>query len=297
MNVRVGIQLGIGNSPFDGAERFWASVDACERVGFDSLWLSERPSGRLPDALSALAAIAGRTSRIKFGSSVLIVPAYNPVHLAKALATIDALSNGRVLPAVGIGTDNPRELEALGITKSERGRRLDEAITLMKRLWTEESVSFHGAFYDVTDFTLWPRPVGPLPRAIWAGGSSDAAHRRVGRLCDGWLPSYVTPDEVRRGIAAIQAYAKEAGRHVPVDHFGALIPVTFSSEPPAAIAARRPNIDPGEYAAFGSTAAMLAHARRYVAAGVTKLVLVPVTPADLTQLELLRYEVASPLEG
>ena len=297
MKVRVGIQLGVGNSPFDGAERFWRTVDECERLGFDSLWLSERPSGRLPDSLSALAAIAGRTRRIKFGSSVLIVPAYNPVHLAKALATIDALSGGRMLPAVGIGTDDPRELEALGIRKEERGRRLDEAIVLMKRLWTEEEVTFQGAFWSVSDFTLWPRPAGPLAHAVWAGGHSDAAHRRVGRLCDGWLPSSVTPAEVEAGIAAIRNYAADAGRHVPEDHYGALIPVTFEPDPPPALRARRRDLDPADFAGIGSAAAMLAQARRFVAAGATKLILVPVTPADLAQLERLREEVAVPLEA
>jgi len=297
MKVKVGIQLGVGNSPFQDAERFWSVIEECEALGFDSVWLSERPSGRLPDALSALAAIAGRTRRIKFGSSVLIVPAYNPVHLAKALATIDALSGGRLLPAIGIGTDNPVELEALGIRKEERGRRTDEAIMLVKRLWTEERVTFEGAFYRVTGFTLWPRPVGPLARAVWAGGHSDAAHRRVGRLCDGWLPSSVTPSEVEHGIGAIRRYASEAGREVPEDHFGALIPVTFEPEPPPQLAARRPNVNPAGFAACGSTAAMLAQARRYVAAGATKLVLVPVLPADLAQLSLLRHEVALPLES
>src|SRR5947209_8127368 len=76
--VKVGIQLGAANSPFESAARFWHIVDECERLGFDSLWLSERPSGKLPDSLSALAAMAGRTERLKFGTSVLIAPAYNP---------------------------------------------------------------------------------------------------------------------------------------------------------------------------------------------------------------------------
>src|SRR5712691_2226414 len=297
MSVKVGIQLTVTNNPFDSAERFWSIVDACERLGFDSLWLSERPSGPVPDSLSALAAIAGRTSRLKFGSSVLVAPAYNPVLLAKALATIDVLSGGRVLPAVGIGQDNPREMEALAIRKEERDRRLDEALVLMKRLWTEEHVTFHGDFFHVTDFTVWPRPVGPLPKAVWAGGNSDAAHRRVGRLCDGWLPSSTTPGEIERGIAAIERYAAEAGRDIPDDHYGALMPVSFEPEPPQLLQARRPNVDPREYGAFGSTAAMLALGRRFVAAGATKLVLYPARPEDLTELARLREEVALPLEA
>jgi probable F420-dependent oxidoreductase len=297
VSVKVGIQLNAINNPIDSAERFWGVVDACERLGFDSLWLSERVSGQVPDSLAALAAIAGRTSRLKFGSSVLVAPAYNPVLLAKALATIDVLSGGRVLPAVGIGQDNPQELEALGVRKQERGRRLDEAIGLMKRLWTEERVTFHGAFYDVTDFTVWPRPVGPLPNAIWVGGNSDAAHKRAGRLCDGWLPSSTTPAEVEAGIAAIKRYAAEAGRHVQDDHYGALMPVSFEPEPSPQLVARRPGVHPREYGAFGSTKAMLAQGRRFVQAGAVKLVLFPSTPDDLGQLERLREEVALPLEA
>jgi len=294
MAIKVGIQLGAGNSRFDSAQRFWDAVDACERLGFDSLWLSERLSGPLPDSLTALAGIAGRTRQLKFGSSVLVVPGYNPVHLAKALATIDVLSAGRVLPAVGIGTDNPPEMEALGIRKEERGRRLDEAIVLMKRLWAEEAVTFRGNFYQVTDFTLWPRPVGPLPNAIWVGGHSEAAYRRAGRLCDGWLPSYVTPDEVRHGISAIKRYAAEAGRAIPDDHYGALIPVGFDPEPTQQLLARR--AEPELFAGLGSTAAMLAQCRRYLDAGATKLVLVPARAEDLFKLDSLREEVAVPLE-
>ena len=82
MKIKVGIQLGVNNNQLESAERFWHIVDECERLGFDSLWLSERASGRVPDNLSAMAAIAGRTERLKFGSSVLVVPAYNPVLLA-----------------------------------------------------------------------------------------------------------------------------------------------------------------------------------------------------------------------
>ncbi len=297
MSVKVGIQLNPINNPLVSAERFWSVVDACERLGFDSLWLSERLSAPAPDSLSALAAVAGRTSRLKFGSSVLVAPAYNPVLLAKALATIDVLSGGRVLPAVGIGQDNPREMEALGVRKEERGQRLDEALVLMKRLWTEERVTFHGAFYHVTDFTLWPRPVGPLPNAVWAGGNSDAAHRRVGRLCDGWLPSSTTPAEVAQGVAAIKRIAAEAGRHIEDDHYGALMPVSFDPEPTPQMVARRPGVDPREYAAFGSTEAMLAQGRRFLDAGASKLVLFPARPEDLAQLERLREEVALPLEA
>jgi len=294
MKVKVGIQLGASNSPL---ESFWDVVDECERLGFDSLWLSERISGRLPDSLTALGAIAGRTQRLKFGTSVLVAPAYNPVLLAKMLATLDVLSGGRVLPAVGLGQDDPRELEALGLRKAERGRRLDEAIRLMKLLWTQERASFEGEFYQVHDFTLWPRPVGPLPNAVWVGGSSDAALRRAGRLCDGWLPSSRTPAEVAAGVHAIQEYATQAGRAMPDDHFGALIPMSYDSAAADQLRQRRPELDPREFAAFGNSQVMVDLARRYIDAGASKLVILPVTAGDLRQLGRLKEEVAAPLEG
>src|SRR5205823_4058486 len=151
------------------------------------------------------------------------------------------------------------------------------------------------SFFHVTDLTLWPRPVGPLPRAIWAGGHSDAAHRRVGRLCDGWLPSYVTPAEVAAGIKAIKSYASESGRCIEEDHYGVLIQVGFASEPPPQLVARR--AEPELFGGFGSTQAMVEQARRYIDAGASKLVLVPAGPDDLAQLARLRDEVAAPLEN
>jgi probable F420-dependent oxidoreductase len=296
VKVKVGLQLGGASSPFDSAAHFWSVIDQCERLGMDSVWLSERMSGPLPDTMAALAAIVGRTTELKVGTSILVLPAYNPVHVAKFLATLDVLSGGRVLPSVGVGIEDPRELEAMALPKAERGRRLDEAIVLMKRLWTETDVTHKGTFYQVTNLTLLPRPVGPLPRAVWLGGISDAAHRRVGRMCDGWLPSSRTPDEVRAGIAAIRGYASEAGREVPEDHYGALVPISFAAEPPPQVAARRPGVDPHEYAAVGTPAEMRAALRRYVEAGASKLVVAPVLPEDLAQLERIREEIAVPLE-
>lgn len=297
MKVRVGLQLGGASSPFDTGKHFWSVVDQCEALGMDSLWLSERMSGRLPDTMAAMAAIIGRTTKLKVGTSILVLPAYNPVHIAKFLATLDVLSEGRVLPSVGVGIDDASELEALALPKSERGRRLDEALVLMKRLWTETDVTHKGEFYRVTNLTLYPRPVGPLPNAVWLGGTSTAAHRRVGRLCDGWLPSSRTPGEVKAGIEAIRTFAAEAHRQVPEDHYGALVPFSFSDEPPQQMLARRPGVDPREYAAFGSVSTIRAKLQEYVEAGATKLVVAPVRADDLAHLERIHEEIALPLES
>src|SRR5207248_9750977 len=145
--------------------------------------------------------------------------------------------------------------------------RLDEALLLMKRLWTEEAVTFHGSFFHVSELTLWPRPVGPLPRAIWAGGHSDAAHRRVGRLCDGWLPSYVTPAEMMAGIKAIKTYASDADRSIEEAHYGVFIQVGFDSRPPRQLIARRN--EPVLVGGFGPASALLDQAPRHIEAGAT----------------------------
>ena len=136
MKIRVGFSPGVGAGMGMGAATFWSIVDALEATGWDSIWLSERVNGDLPDCLAALAAVAGRTRRLKFGMSVLVLPGRNPVLLAKQLATIAVLSDYRFVPAFGLGADAPGEAAVFGVERGERAARTDEAVTLMKALWT-----------------------------------------------------------------------------------------------------------------------------------------------------------------
>src|SRR5687767_6585572 len=143
MKVRVAFGLGVGSTLVDGG-RYGDLVDQLEDRGWDSLWLSERVNGPAPDPLAALAFAAGRTRRLKLGTSVLVVPGRNPVLLAKELATIDRLSGGRLLPAVGLGAPDPLEHQAFGVSREERAAWFDEALPLMRRLWTGEPVHHDG---------------------------------------------------------------------------------------------------------------------------------------------------------
>ena len=144
---------------------------------------------------------------MKFGTSTLVLPTRNPIVLAKELATLDFLSRGRLFPAIGLGGDESKDLQALGVSKKERAARTDEMIVLMRRLWTEENVTFKGKFFSVEDATIMPRPWQKNGLPIWIGGRSEAALRRTGRLGDGWLVSSVSPAEVEVGIKSIRAYA------------------------------------------------------------------------------------------
>ena len=151
------------------------------------------------------------------------MPIRSPVVLAKEMATLDYLSNGRLLPAIGLGQEDPREYEACGVSKEDRGRRTDEAMTVMRRLWHEDSVTHEGQFYTLHDVTVNPKPVQVPFLPIWIGGRSTAAQKRVGRTGDGWLVSSATAREVQEGITVIFDTAAEFGREIEEDHMGALI--------------------------------------------------------------------------
>ena len=139
MKIRVGYGLGT-QTMAGGPAAFAHLIDELERLRFDSLWLSERVSGAAPDPLVGLAFAAGRTARLKLGTSVLVLPGRNPVLLAKELATLDLLSGGRLLPAFGLGVVNPAEQQAFGVARGERAAVFDESLALIRRLWSGEPV-------------------------------------------------------------------------------------------------------------------------------------------------------------
>lgn len=307
MSIRVGVQFGgwpLG--PVTG-RRFFDFVDRLEALDFDSLWFSDRVISSSPTlgSFSALGAVAARTERLKFGNSVLVLPTRHPVEVAKEIATIDMLSGGRMLPAFGLGTDDEREYEAAGISKSERAGRTDEAVGLLRRLWTEEHVSHHGRYYHLTDVSIAPRPVQACP-PIWFGGRSQPAYRRAGRLGDGWMASNITPPEVTAGVAAIKAAAGEAGRQFEPDHYGVIVSFRIASTPASArealvpgLVRPRPDVDLGDYYALGTPDDCIEMVRRYIDAGASKFVMRPVCGPDEidAQLELLAREVVPDIEA
>ncbi|HET6950012.1 MAG TPA: TIGR03619 family F420-dependent LLM class oxidoreductase [Acidimicrobiales bacterium] len=297
MKVRIGFGLGTQTLAGD-AERFPGFVDALESRGFDSLWLSERLTGPAPDPLIALAVAAGRTRKLKLGTSVVVVPGRNPVVLAKELATLDRLSGGRLLPAVGLGAPVPAEHRAFGVERRARAGLFDEALTLMRRLWTEDDVHHDGEHFHLDGVTLRPRPV-QSPIDVWLGGTASSELRRTGRLGDGWLPSFTVPAEVEAGWETITAVAAEHDRAIDPEHLGVLVLYTRGELPEGiarVVAARRPDLDPRQVVPAGIDG-LRRQIERFIAVGASKFVVVPLEdPADWdAELAELAAEV-KPLE-
>ena len=130
-------------------------------MDIDSLWLSDRVVSEVMnvDPMIALSFIAARTTKLKFGTCVLALPLRNPTVLAKEIATLDFLSKGRTLPAVGLGTEEEREYEACGSRRSQRVGRTEEAMQIMRLLWSQDNVTFHGKYFTLNDVTIQPKPV------------------------------------------------------------------------------------------------------------------------------------------
>ncbi len=293
MKIRIGYGLGV-NSLTNDEERYGHFVDELERLRFDSLWVSERISGHSSDPVVAMAFCAGRTRKLKFGMSVMVLPGRNPVLVAKQLASLDRLSNGRMLPAFGLGAPNLAEWGAFSVQRKERAPIFDEALPLLRRLWTEESVTHHGRFYDFEDIRVLPRPI-QSPPDVWLGGAAPSELRRVGRLADGWLPSFTTPADMAEGMALVKQTAAEHDREIDPEHYGVLIPYATAELPDgyaAAMKARRPDLDPSDIVPSG-IAAIRQKLLDFIDVGASKFVLIPVTePDDWTrELEELAAEL------
>lgn len=277
MKVRVGFGLG-ANAAAGDAAGFAALVDALDHHRFDSLWLSERIGAPSPDPVIGLAIAAGRSARLKLGTSVQVLPGRNPVLLAKQWATLDVLSGGRVLPAFGLGIVAPNEQAAFGITRAERAPWFDEVLPLLRRFWTEESVDHDGPRFHYRGLSVLPKPV-QQPPDVWLGGKAPSELRRVGRLGDGWLASFATPADCEAGRPVIEAAAEAAGRAIDDEHYGAMVFYTRDEIPDAlaqAIATRNPGVDPRDLIHSGIPAVRKA-CERFVDVGFSKLVLVPFT--------------------
>src|SRR4051795_12239391 len=171
------IRVGVAPPPqLRAVDEWWRFVDALEDLGYDSIWLSDSATRPGLASVPALAAVAARTRRLKLGANVFVLPARNPVLLAKELATIDAISGGRLLPAGGLGVDAPVERGALTIGRGDRVPRLEEALEVIRLLWSGSPVSYEGRTCRLDGVRLQPRPAAPPP-AVWPGGRAPAGSR------------------------------------------------------------------------------------------------------------------------
>ncbi|HEY1935879.1 MAG TPA: LLM class flavin-dependent oxidoreductase [Acetobacteraceae bacterium] len=295
MQRSIAVGVGLMEFPFDGADGFWRWVDLCEAGGIDSIWQTDRLISRAPilESMAALAAIAGRTRRIKFGVNVVSVAMREPVLLAKQCATIDMLSGGRLLPGFGIGSPRGPEWTAMHLDATTRGRKTDEALEIIGRLWRGEKLDYDGKHYKLTGAQIAPLPAQPdLP--IWIGGSSDAAVRRTARYGTGWQAGSEPVADVGRVIAAIRAAVVAAGRQIDDDHYGAACAYRFGTwDDPgmnrvAEAYRARTGRDAREAFAVGDAATIVTRLTEYVEAGASKFILRPAAQGDADMLAQTR---------
>ena len=208
-----------------------------EEMGFRRVTMGEHVMDGNPPRptmlnLPAMAAAAGATDDLRVMTGIVIAPLYHPVMLAKLVATVDQVSGGRL--DFGIGISGQRgthvEFDALGISPRTRGRRTDEMLAVMKRLWQEEGVSHRGRFFEFDDVTLLPRPAQRPYPPIWVSGRSEAAMRRAARHGDGWYPYLFTNRRIKHSNDLVRQFAAEAGRELPGFHWGLNQPTAISDD-------------------------------------------------------------------
>lgn len=208
--MQVGIHLPQYGQVSAAPEAMTRVARHAEDLGFAGIWVSDHvvqpaaqdyPSPYLHDPLVALTWGAAVTERIGLGTSVLVVPQHNPLELGNALASLDALSCGRLTVGVGVGWSQG-EYEALGQTFTDRGRRLDEILDLWQVIWRDDPATFHGGHYSFADLRVLPKPAHDIP--VWVGGSGAVAHRRAVQRGDGLHLIGVRPDEARTIVERVR---------------------------------------------------------------------------------------------
>ena len=242
-----------------------------------------------------MAAIAARTQRLKFGPSVMMLPLRHPIAVAKEIATLDFLSQGRVIMAVGLGADEV-EAEAFKVPLKSRGAMTDEGIAVLRKLWAGADVSHQGKYYQFDQVTISPRPTKKID--IWVGGRTEHALRRVARVSDGWFASFVTPQEFAEGQAKIAEFAVAYGRADEEIEAGSIVFCHVDTDGEKARRdfaaffagnARRPAAMMLERSAVGTPEECREILQRYVDHGLTKFALWPACPPEQLIGQLAYY--------
>lgn len=237
--MKFGVRLP-NSGPFASAKNIVEVAEEAERLGYESVWvhdhilwgteqhkthlsagsaeaLDESQKPNFYESITTLSYIAGKTSKVRLGIAVLVIPLRNPMVVAKQLANLDVLSGGRLTVGVAPGAPNitKHEFEAVGVDYERRGRITDEYIAAVKRLWNENLPTFTGAFTSFKDAQMFPKPAQKNLKVLIGGGErgiSPRALQRVVELGDGWIPAYLTPEEVQSGVAEIRQEFTVKGR-------------------------------------------------------------------------------------
>jgi probable F420-dependent oxidoreductase len=199
-----------GQDP-DGIKDLAARIEA---AGFDSIWVGDHISFYIPimESLTLLTYLSAITERVRLCTGVYLVPLRNPTTSAKVISTLDVLSKGRVTLGVGVGGEFPPEFEASGVPVDERGRRTDEGIEIMRKLFSEDGVEYKGRHYEFGPISINPKPVQPGGPKIIVGGRKGPSFRRAGQLGDGYISHMCSADQYRDNLALIRDHANKAGR-------------------------------------------------------------------------------------
>ncbi len=229
--MRIGITLPSMGRSANPVNLIKAAREA-EELGYDTVWVADRllypvnprtpyevtPDGSLPefykyvlDPLETLTFVAAHTKQIGLGTSVLDIPFYNPVILARRLTTLDVLSGGRLRVGFGLGWSED-EFEAAGALLKERGARADEFIQVLKAIWMNDPVEFHGKYYKVPKSIIRPKPIQKPHPPIYLAAFVPAALKRAATLADGWLPAGIPFEAIAQTIPQFKQIAKDAGR-------------------------------------------------------------------------------------
>jgi probable F420-dependent oxidoreductase len=293
--VKLGFSL-LNNWGVGDAQALVDLAGRAEELGIDSVWVHDhvfnvghvfdRIGGKpYYEPLTLLSFVAARTRRVRLGTSVLVLPYHNPVRLAKVAATLDVLSGGRLLMGVGVGLIE-KEIRAMGSPYAERGAFTDEAIAVMRALWTQDEPKFEGKFTRFDGMKFSPKPLQKPSIPVVIGGVSRHAIRRAARLGDGWQPLGLAPDALGQGMADLREAARAAGRDA------ATIPVSIAMSLAAARA--------GRHALGTKPAEIIKNAKAYAGHGVDTLIVSANTsePREaMSALEMIARDVVPALAG
>jgi probable F420-dependent oxidoreductase len=266
------------------------------------VWAGDHVVFHVPrfEIFTTLAAVAVRTRRVRFGPAVLLLCLRNPVHVAQATIALDHLSGGRFVLGVGVGGEHPKEFTVSGVPVEERGARTDESLALLRRLWTESSVTFRGRFHAIDDVGMKPLPVQEPHPPIWIGGRAAASLRRAAEHGTAWAPGFVTPEGFRERCERLDAICRERGRDPRSVGRALYLFVGVDADPERAhdaVAAflsanyAMPFAPFARYVVAGTPEDCIAGVRRYLAAGPDHLIVRFASTAPLRSFELWTREV------
>ena len=293
--MAIGIGMGTSVFPFDNARDYFKWVDKCEAGKVDSIWQTDRLVSKesMLECLSAMAILAGYTESIRFGMNVASIAIRDPLVTAKQCATIDYISGGRLLPAFGLGSKISRDYTATNISTKGRGKKADEALEIVSRLWAEDSVTFQGEHFSYKDAVITPRPANAsIP--LWIGGSSQIAVKRTARIGTGWLGGIDSPETAGAVVSGVKEALKNTERDIDDDHYGATLLFRFGNQEDRSVLsttkgiAARMGKNAKRYYVVGNTSEIVERIKEFIDVGCQKFVLLPMASGTKEVMEQTR---------